>query len=103
MEAVKIVSQLGDKSDSFSFFGGFSNVTIRRGKWETAEDKGLCMKIDGILCPPDKVFFNKGQQPANGSPCKQVLLERANDFLSIGTDADVYILGTNGKTIEAIY
>jgi hypothetical protein len=103
MEAIKIVHKLEDGTDSISFFGNFNNVTIRRGVLVETEDKGIGMKINGVVCQPDKMILVKETTPSVGSPCKQVLLERANSHLSICTDASVYILGTNGKTIEALY
>ena len=104
MEAMKIVSQLEDGSDSINLFGGFTQVVIERGTWETAEKKGLCARVSGGLCPPDKVFFAHGKQPDDGQRCKRVLLVMPGEkFIQIATDARIYFLGKNGQTIEAIY
>ena len=104
MEALKIVNQLKDKTDSINLFGGFTHVTVRRGVWGSEENGATRALIDGILCNPVKLITKDSEMPKDGDKCKWILLDMPGDkFLSIATDARVFILGKNGQTIEAIY
>lgn len=104
MEAVKIVSQLKDKTDSISLFGGFSHITLRRGVWGSEGNGATRALIDGVLCNPVKLILKDGKMPKDGDKCKWILLDMPGDrFLSIATDARVFILGKNGQTIESFY
>ena len=103
MEAIKVVKENGD----VNFFGGFDHLVVKQGKWERNEDGRLGYRPidapnDCELAFPEKIILrdNDVDKIEEGEHCKVFMLLSGSTFRTVATDTKVFVLGSNGKTID---
>lgn len=102
MEAIKIVTHKKGKYDVIDYFDVPGQITIIRGHLTTEENKPTMFNGNGTNYPIDKWLFSGNIEDAG--LCKMVMLFLGSEkAIRIVTDSSVYLLGSNGKTIEAIH
>lgn len=102
MEAIKIVTHKKGDHDVINYFDAPGQIMIIRGHLKEEKDKPAMFDGNGIQYPIDKWLFSEEIKKEN--LCKMVMLFLGNEkSINIVTDSSVYLLGSNGKTIEAIH
>ena len=105
MEAIKIISQTKGLTDRIDFYGNFDSVSILRGIWIIDRKEGIQIEVDGLKHRLTKIIFDKEKEPMEGQSAKVIILHQhgADKFTTIGTNAQVYVLGSCGQTLDKIY
>jgi hypothetical protein len=102
MEAIKIITHKKGEHDVINYFNAPGQIMVIRGHLKEVKDNPTMFNGNGTHYPIDKWLFSGDTEKAG--LCKLVLLFLGNEkALRIVTDSSIYLLGSNGKTIEAIH